>query len=972
MKKNIFFIAGLLFSISAFGQGKPGGVRDSIKVWLKANAGIIPGAGNTVPQWNELSGANLTGNFAPSTINSVPQLPATYVPNAINFNPHVSFDKTKPNGFVCANEMTGNSLFDPVNNTVFLVMYHPYIPSYTGVYLKWQNANNAPRFGFEINNNGTAGQDQRYRFDFNGTLYGSTAITNRYILSDVYTNPTQKGIYINGALDMTGAAAGPVTTSCVGKIGLANEPPVGSVICPPQTTQPLDAYPTTVNFAEIVWYKRALTALERNKVESYLAVKYGFTLDQSATYANNYTASNNRIIWNSVANRPFSNNITGIGRDDSSGLVQRQSKSINNPTGMVTIYRGAYNGSTLPVANTDNTNQFAADTSFVLYGDNNLGLTFTRCFAGVSASTSSLRLTRVWKAQTTGSVSTVTLAIPTATLPATTRNLLVSTDSAFTAANTTIYPLNNSNGILTASVTLPAGNSYFTYAGDSLTAKPTSNSPVCQGSDIRLFSNATGGTFSWTGPVGFLSTSATPVIPNAQVINSGYYVLNGTISGCPVRPDSVKVVVSVKPPPPTVTTPLIYCAGDVAQPLTAGFIPGNILRWYSQPVGGSGTTTPPIPDTRYEDTLTYWVVQDNQGCESIRSKQQIQIRYKPNGIILGTQASICQGSVDTFYYYGNPRGNAIFDFKTPAFYTTKLSGSDAGPYIVRFDSAGKFRIRMQVNNFGCVGDETFFDVTVRPSPAAYATSKEDVCVEDVVNIALYNTATNVTRYDYDFDNGEMIYGTATGGPYGIKWHTAGLKVVQLIATTVGCPSRITYDSINVHDLPDGRIAYTSSQKICAGDSVLFRAGETDSNTHFIWTPDYYFTSGNVYEAYGVVKKPGYVHLTTTSQYGCVAMDSVAIDAQPCCQVYFPNAFTPNGDGNNDVFRVITKGHHEIATFRVLNRWGQVVYESKDERAGWNGTYNGKEQDAGAYFYYIKYMCQGNEVLEQKGEFLLLR
>jgi gliding motility-associated-like protein len=330
------------------------------------------------------------------------------------------------------------------------------------------------------------------------------------------------------------------------------------------------------------------------------------------------------------------------------------------------------------------------------------------------------------------------------------------------------------------------------------------------------------------------------------------------------------------------------------------------------------------------------------------------------------------GAIDTFYYYGNPRSNAIFDFKTPVVGTKLLSGSDAGPYIVRFDSSGTYRIRMQVNNFGCVGDESFFTVTVRPSPAAYATSKEDACVDEVVNIALYNTTSMITRYDYDWASGKIVYSTATGGPYGIAWNSPGLKVVKLVATTVGCPSRTTYDSIMVHDYPDGRIANVSATNICAGDSVLLRASETDSNAHFVWKPDNFFASGNIYEAWGVVKKSGYIKLTVTSRYGCISSDSALITTQPCCELYFPNAFTPNGDGRNDLFRPVTRGHHEIASFRVVNRWGQTVFETKEEPRGWDGTYNGKDQDAGSYYYYIKYLCREKDWLEQKGEFLLLR
>src|SRR5690606_8291994 len=119
---------------------------------------------------------------------------------------------------------------------------------------------------------------------------------------------------------------------------------------------------------EFILYSRALTPAEINKVESYLAVKYGFTLMQTGAEANNYTASDNTVIWNNAANSPYYNNITGIGRDDASGLDQRQSLSINNDA-LVTIYNGTYSGS-FPATNINNTNGFNTDLSLLLFGDN--------------------------------------------------------------------------------------------------------------------------------------------------------------------------------------------------------------------------------------------------------------------------------------------------------------------------------------------------------------------------------------------------------------------------------------------------------------------------------------------------------------------------------------------------------------------------------------------------------------------------
>ena len=513
----------------------------------------------------------------------------------------------------------------------------------------------------------------------------------------------------------------------------------------------------------------------------------------------------------------------------------------------------------------------------------------------------------------------------------------------------------------------------ITVTVSSSTSAPVAVSPVnyCQGATpVPLIATpGTGNTLRWyTTPTGGTATTTAP-IPDANTPGITTYYVSQTNTACGEGPRSPIVVnVGIKPPPPTTVTPLVYCMGDNALPLTAG---GSGLTWYSQPAGGVGTTTPPIPNTAYEDTLTYWVTQTPSGCESIRTKQVVQIRFKPNGIILGTQQSICQGDVDTFYYYGNGRPSFIYNFHTNVGTTTLINDSVAGRYIVRFDSSGTFPIRMQVNNDGCVSNDMFYYVTVRPSPYMSFTLKPDACVGEVVNVALDYTSSSVTNYTYDFDNGNIIYGTATGGPYGISWTTPGTKLLKVLGVTTGCPSRLFNNSIRIHPTPDASFT-ASTLNICTGDTIRFKARGLDSDVHYTWTPDNFFVDGNIYSALGTVYQQGYVKLTVTSVYGCTSADSLYITAKPCCELFFPNVFSPNNDGHNDVFKPVTIGHHEVANFRIVNRWGQTVFETKDEQHGWDGTFNGRDQDVGTYYYYIKYICTGNQYQEQKGELMLVR
>jgi gliding motility-associated-like protein len=348
----------------------------------------------------------------------------------------------------------------------------------------------------------------------------------------------------------------------------------------------------------------------------------------------------------------------------------------------------------------------------------------------------------------------------------------------------------------------------------------------------------------------------------------------------------------------------------------------------------------------------------------------VTVSYIPNALITASSSFVCQYETITLSYFGNatPTADYIWTFPNGA---SIVSGSGQGPLVVRFDSAGIQRVKLTVDNGGCIGPETTIDIEVRQSPRFALDMQPDACKGELVNVAVSYSTLGIDSYDwFGFDGGEVVYGALTKGPYGIRWNTPGVKVIRVVATDDICKSKETTATINIHDLPDANIT-VSSDNICSGDSIRFSAPYDAGNT-YQWLPHQFFDQSNSSEKWGTVDYTRQVILNVTSRYNCKATDSVLITAKPCCEVFFPNAFSPNNDGRNDVFRLLSPGHHEITSFRIQNRWGQTVFETADERVGWDGTLNGKPQDIGTYFYYIKYKCSDGKFYEDKGEVILVR
>jgi gliding motility-associated-like protein len=127
----------------------------------------------------------------------------------------------------------------------------------------------------------------------------------------------------------------------------------------------------------------------------------------------------------------------------------------------------------------------------------------------------------------------------------------------------------------------------------------------------------------------------------------------------------------------------------------------------------------------------------------------------------------------------------------------------------------------------------------------------------------------------------------------------------------------------------------------AGSGYLNYWWNTGDTTQFIWADT-----------------EGWYSAQVLSVEGCIGLDSsfVVFSSPPeLIKIFFPNAFTPNGDGLNDEFKVVTNSIDiEHFSLSIFNRWGALVYQTNDISQGWDGTFNGEYCQAGSYVYKIAY------------------
>ncbi len=117
-----------------------------------------------------------------------------------------------------------------------------------------------------------------------------------------------------------------------------------------------------------------------------------------------------------------------------------------------------------------------------------------------------------------------------------------------------------------------------------------------------------------------------------------------------------------------------------------------------------------------------------------------------------------------------------------------------------------------------------------------------------------------------------------------------------------------------------------------------------------------------------------VYVTAINEFGCKALDSVQIRVVGCDPnwIFVPNTFTPNEDGLNDKLFVRGIGLRKLEYFRVYDRWGHLVYDSKDVNDGWDGKVNGKAAEVATYVYLVKGECTSGNTVEKQGNVTLIR
>ena len=538
------------------------------------------------------------------------------------------------------------------------------------------------------------------------------------------------------------------------------------------------------------------------------------------------------------------------------------------------------------------------------------------------------------------------------------------------------------------------------------TPTATNTGPYCVNATIQL--NVAGGaTYNWSGPNAYASANQNPAINNATVAMSGTY--NVTVTDNNHCTATATTTVTVNPAPVANAGPdgVITCANPQTT-LNAPAIPaGDSYNWGGPGVVSGGTTATPTVGAAGTYTLT---VTDANTCTATATANVTSTITPPNTNIGAGGTLTCVVNSITLTISSTTTGATFAWSNGPT--TTTNAVSTAGTYTVTVtdpangctaSASAVVALNTTAPNANAGPDElipcssptvalsgssttanatynwgggTIASGGTTTTPLVSATGAYTLTVTDPANGCTASASTNVTAATpptiaavitnnpcAQLSVGQVNI-TVTGGQSPFVYSWSNNASVQSISGLRGGTYALTVSDANgctvngSYVVTEGAFAVQALQDatINLGQSVQLGGIVTggSQNVTYVWTPDFNLSCLTCLSPVAAPYQTTIYQLQATDTNGCIASDTIQVIVIPSHHIFIPNAFSPNGDGNNDYFSI--SGDLDLMIYfevKIFDRWGEKVFESNSQHFKWDGTFRGVLETPQVFVYEIK-------------------
>ena len=484
----------------------------------------------------------------------------------------------------------------------------------------------------------------------------------------------------------------------------------------------------------------------------------------------------------------------------------------------------------------------------------------------------------------------------------------------------------------------------------------TENSPICKDKPLQFTDITTanyGAANSWHWDFGDTQTSA----DTSRLKNPVYtYPLPGTYNatlivesdkGCI---DTVtKVITVVDKPVFAVTNDTLICSIDTLRLNAVAGSPGALTWSPNYNISSLNSFAPLVsPDV----TTTYYVsFIDNSGCSTSDSVKVNVVNFVT--LSLGNDTTICRTDAITLM----PNSDGLKYVWTPP--ATLNNSNIKNPIAIPTDPSTTYHVRASIGK--CIADD---EITIRTVPYPDANAGADTLICFGKSAPLHASGGSI----YSWSPGAFLTATNIPDPVSVN-PVASVVYVVTVKDVLGCPKAVL-DTVIVNVARIIADAGPRDTSIVIEQPLqLFATG----STIYSWSPSTWLTNTEISNPIALPQDNIDYVVKVSNSIGCFDTDTISVKlfkVKP--DLYVPTAFTPNGDGRNEVLRPKALGLKSVDAFIVYNRWGQMLFSTTDIGAGWDGTFGGAPQAPGSYVWYAQGTDYKNAKLERKGTAVLIR
>lgn len=482
------------------------------------------------------------------------------------------------------------------------------------------------------------------------------------------------------------------------------------------------------------------------------------------------------------------------------------------------------------------------------------------------------------------------------------------------------------------------------------------NSPICEGQTLQLICTAPhdGAIYNWTLPntaYSYPTQDAVFEIPNATPDMSGEWHM--TLSGVSQQSNAAIIEVMVYPTPVSeiVCDQEQVCQGDSIHISAVDYDPLATYIWSGKPINSTQDYEPvamntPEFDYQPESSTRFVLVAMANDCMGVDSFD-VAVTPNPDININITKPFICFGDNTSI----TATGGSYYHWS---------GGSTSTSASINVSPTMTTDYTVEVTTDAGCKDDTTVTITVNPEITLSYEQYPSYCGLPTGEITMA-TLGGTPPYTYNSTQVNFVDNIASGlnsGSYGVTMIDAE-----------GCTKSMTAE-VGLVPGPEACFIFTSSDDVQMAVANCTPGG---TNNNYFWDFGDAVTSTEFNPTHEYPEPGRYsVFMQVEDEHGCI--DSLRQDYLINGPVYFPNAFTPNGDGVNDEIGVIGRTiQEEDFLWVVYSRNGQMVFMSTNPTLLWDGNMpNGQKAPSGVYVYSLKYKDVNGNHFERDGSFTLIR